>query len=58
MVHAYGPSTWEAKIGGLKPIWYMERGPGQPGLQTTLVFCLFVLKKQNSYMYWVPAKSS
>jgi hypothetical protein len=35
VVHAFNPSTWEAKAGGflsLRPAWSTEWVPGQPGL--------------------------
>jgi hypothetical protein len=35
VVHAFNPSTWEAKTGrflSLRPAWSTEWGPGQPGL--------------------------
>jgi hypothetical protein len=35
VVHAFNPSTWEAETGGFlssRPVWSIERVPGQPGL--------------------------
>jgi hypothetical protein len=41
MVHFFNPSTQEAEAVGslsLRPTWYTERVPGQPGLHRETLF--------------------
>jgi hypothetical protein len=35
VAHSFNPNTWEAEVGGflsLRPVWFTEYIPGQPGL--------------------------
>jgi hypothetical protein len=59
VVHAFNPSTWEAKAGGFlssKPAWSTERVPGQPELhRETLSWETKKIKQQQQQQQQQPS---